>query len=497
MGDGPLFKDLVVVLPGITGSVLSRRENGQDIPVWDLTAGAMWEFLVHQGERIKDLVVPDHDPRVHDPHDAPPDTRVRPTGLMRGFHGIYGLGRIAGYSDLTEVLRRKLDLLPGSPDGDEPANLVEFPYDWRLSCRYNARLLRDVIDRKLRLWREYAGEPGAKVILVCHSMGGLVARYYLEVLGDHDEPGDGQWRKCRALVTFGTPFRGSLNAVDYVANGYKKMFLDLTMVVRSCPSVYEIMPIYAAINQGGGWYRPNEVSIPEASEAYVTAAREFHQEIKAAVKTHQENPDYQDHGYRIFPFVGVGQSTLQSALLEGGVFTAGRIPPPTIGPPLAGGDGTVPRVSAIPIELSEEHRETFLGEQHGFLHSSAPSLDDLVERLKQLQSHGLKEIQGGGKLREAYIDVQVDDLFASGETVVVRSRTVGGPASGTGLTAIVQRTGAGAGTNAAAVYPIVDGTCVLEGLAPGQYKLTLKASTGTAAGPDSVHASFEIAGQGA
>jgi triacylglycerol esterase/lipase EstA (alpha/beta hydrolase family) len=53
-------------------------------------------------------------------------------------------------------------------------------------------------------------------------MGGLISRYYLEVLEG--------WRDCRALVTFGTPYRGAVDAVNYLANGYKQLFVELTEV---------------------------------------------------------------------------------------------------------------------------------------------------------------------------------------------------------------------------------------------------------------------------
>ena len=54
-------------------------------------------------------------------------------------------------------------------------------------------------------------------------------------------------RLTKALITFGTPYRGSLDAVGYVANGYKKAFLDLTELLLGCPSVYELFPIYKAV----------------------------------------------------------------------------------------------------------------------------------------------------------------------------------------------------------------------------------------------------------
>ena len=70
-------------------------------------------------------------------------------------------------------------------------------------------------------------------------MGGLVSRYFLECL-------DG-WRNTRVLVTFGTPFRGSLNAVSTLANGMKKKIgpvgIDLSPLARSFTSIYQLLPI--------------------------------------------------------------------------------------------------------------------------------------------------------------------------------------------------------------------------------------------------------------
>jgi triacylglycerol esterase/lipase EstA (alpha/beta hydrolase family) len=60
----------------------------------------------------------------------------------------------------------------------------------------------------LKAWRESSGNKDAKLILVGHSMGGVISRYYLECL-------DG-WRDTRTLVTFGTPYRGSLKAISNV-----------------------------------------------------------------------------------------------------------------------------------------------------------------------------------------------------------------------------------------------------------------------------------------
>src|SRR4029077_12148331 len=84
----------------------------------------------------------------------------------------------------------------------------------------------------LARWRQHSSNRKAKLILVCHSMGGLVARWFLEVL-------DG-WRETRLLITIATPYQGSLNALDALANGLHKglgpLHLDLSELVRSFPA---------------------------------------------------------------------------------------------------------------------------------------------------------------------------------------------------------------------------------------------------------------------
>lgn len=62
----------------------------------------------------------------------------------------------------------------------------------------------------------------AKLILVGHSMGGIVARCFLEALEG--------WKDTLAQITFGTPHRGSINALDTLVNWVRKGprgFIDL------------------------------------------------------------------------------------------------------------------------------------------------------------------------------------------------------------------------------------------------------------------------------
>src|SRR4051812_42631479 len=216
------MRDLVMVLPGITGSVLAERRGAKWTPLWDLSGGAVWQYLKSRGDSLQSLALDTHDPRTI----VAPGS-IAATGLIDGFHGVFGLGRIDGYADMINEISNRFSVTVGRWDDDEPANLVPFPYDWRLSGRTSADRLEQAVKRKLTAWRDREEDPEANVILIAHSMSGLVARYWLEVLGG--------WERCRALVTFGTPFQGTLDAVGYVANGYKKALVDLGDVLRSCP----------------------------------------------------------------------------------------------------------------------------------------------------------------------------------------------------------------------------------------------------------------------
>ena len=184
--------DVVVVLPGITGSVL-RDSRGRD--VWAPTAGAAARALVTLGRSLADLELRDEDA----------DDGVTAPLMVPDLHLIPGLWKIDGYSKLSAYLQREFAVTPGR-------NFFTFPYDWRRDNRVAARRLKEQADRWLREWRRES--PDAKLILVGHSMGGLVARYFLECL-------DG-WRDTRRLVTFGTPYRGSLNALNFLVHGMQK-----------------------------------------------------------------------------------------------------------------------------------------------------------------------------------------------------------------------------------------------------------------------------------
>lgn len=481
------MNDLVVLVPGITGSVLQRGDDD----LWAPSSGALWQYLSSRGRALRDLVLPKHDPRSEDPTasgvaGAAPD--VRADRVIDGFHGVFGLGRIDGYGRLREALDDTFDLVHGDIHKPVAANYIEFPYDWRLSNRLAGERLKALVDDRLPRWRQYAGEPDAKVILVCHSMGGLAARWWLEV-----EEG---WRDCRALISFGTPYRGSLDALGYLANGYKRAFVDLTDVLRSCPSVYELLPIYPALKVGADYERVAEArGLPAVFDSdYLAAGLEFHREIERKVDEHLEDPKYRADRYQLHPVVGVAQNTLQSGVLSAGEITVGRELPSVVDALLDGGDGTVPQASATPIEYTGKQRELSFAERHGSLQTNDYVLEDLCARLKRMQAKGHEDVRGRFDTEtRAGIALDVEPLFLKGETVSVKAALKDPNEYDQGLTVALERV---TEPRESREYELERGRSLLRlgSLDPGRYRVTVTGAKRGQGAPRPISEVFEVAG---
>ncbi len=476
------MRDLVVLLPGITGSVLQKDRKD----LWAISGQAVWGALTSSS--LQDLVLKNDDPDADDLGDG-----IRATRLMPDVHFVPGLVKIDGYSATARLITDNFEVMPGSLDNDTPANFFEFPYDWRRDNRVAARQIKQLIDRRLPQWRQFSGAKDAKVIFMAHSMGGLIARYYLEVLEG--------WRDCRALITFGTPYRGSLNALDFLANGHKKLFVDLTEVMRSFTSVYQLLPIYKVVRADNSYQRVAETfGIPGVVQARTAQALCFHREIENAVNEHRKDIEYLQNGYTILPIVGTRQPTYQSAVLGGGRLTVDRALPTWVDKLLGDGDGTVPMLSAIPIELSEKYHDTFFPERHGSLQRNPSVLGDLRNRLQRMQVRGLPEARGpaiaSAVAEQPAISLDLDDLYVIGEPVELRVQlvSVGEPAQVGPPEARIEPVSAGGVPMKKDFYMEGDSWMLrLEGLAAGLYRLEVRTAKIGPGDPPPVHDLFAVA----
>ncbi len=390
--------DVVVLLPGILGSVLER--DGKD--VWAMSKGAAFRALMSLGGSIKGLQLDGDDPDADDLGDG-----VVATRLLPDLHIVPGLWKIDGYSAIANALHEEFELMDGR-------NYFEFPYDWRRDNRAHGRRLARQAHDWLAEWRTSSGNTDAKLILLAHSMGGLVSRAFLELF-------DG-WKDTRALITFGTPYRGSLNAVDFLAKGMKHgigpVGLDLTDFLRSLTSVYQLLPIYPAIEtEAGTTLRVAEATIAGVDKIKANDALGFHRQIEAAVAEHSSDAAYQDNGYRIHPVVGIGQPTMQGARLEGDQVTLLN----NLGGRDLGGDGTVPRVSAMPIEMTDAASGLFSPTRH----SSMQNTDGVISQVTGIIT-GADIDLGGFRDRYAGLSLDLPDLVDAAAGIRIAARPTGG-----------------------------------------------------------------------
>jgi hypothetical protein len=413
--------DVVVLLPGITGSVLKQRGK----VVWGFSAGTIGKALLTLGGSMeRNLALPNDDPSKDDLDDG-----IAADALIPDLHLIPGFWKIDGYTKVAEVIAASFDVRDGE-------NFFKFPYDWRRDNRVAARKLANSTKAWLKAWRESSGNPDAKLILVAHSMGGLVSRYFLECLEG--------WKDTKALITFGTPYRGSLNAVDMLANGLKKGPFDLSKVAREFTAIYQLLPIFECYDAGdGNLVRIGETTgIPNVDAGKAAAALAFHREIEQAVASNQQLPNYQRGGYRIYPVVGIAQQTNLSARLDGDKVTMLK----TYKGDALGGDGTVPRVSAIPLELSKEPSASYAATQHGSLQNADAVLVNLTGVLSGL------DLDLGIFRKTVTVALEVEDLYFVGEQVSVRAR----PSREIGLRATLWHVGESSPVASIAMTPVKD-----------------------------------------
>jgi pimeloyl-ACP methyl ester carboxylesterase len=208
---------------------------------------------------------------------------------------------------------------------------IPFAYDWRQDL-HGAVLELDALVKQLR----ERGVP--KITLAAHSMGGLVALYYLAYGTQDPESAELNWAGA-ALVNqagfFGTPFGGVMSILRNMQHGTgypwnKRMLLPGT--VASFPASYQLLPMSEArfFRPDGseltldlanpnlwakhqlGLYREAPAGSLPAREQYtrrqVTRAAAFHRRL-AKVKAPPAS-------LKFFNAVGIGRPTLASGYLD-------------------------------------------------------------------------------------------------------------------------------------------------------------------------------------
>ena len=205
----------VIVIPGITASDLHDE--------YELPPEAVWSTVLKR--RYERVTLHPEDQR----YELREPARVAPRGPFPLI-----------YEDLIEELRDGL-----SEDQPGPVPVFPFGYDWRMPLDRTeeqlAAFVEEVIDRTL-LMRHYRDDEAFRenptVSLIGHSMGGLIIAGYVERYSG---------RRVDRVVTLGTPFQGSYEAILKVATGTSELGDDSgktreRRMARMTPALYHLLP---------------------------------------------------------------------------------------------------------------------------------------------------------------------------------------------------------------------------------------------------------------
>ena len=336
--------DVIVVIPGIMGSTLVEPDGTE---LWGVQPGTLLRSIKQLGSNFKKLRLP---PGIG---DNPAPDGVRAGELIPIPHVVGKLLGSDGYGYLIAWLEK--NFVVRQPGAGVAGNLIPFPYDWRLSNRFTARRIETELVPLLEQWRKESNNPEAKFRFICHSMGGLVARWFTEVLGGRE--------LTRQVITIGTPHRGAATALLSISNGFDLKFgpvgVPLTEILRSLPSAHQLLPTYRCLETAEGLKRIGEVAIPDVDQVMLRDALAFHASILEHAQTQAPNE------YEKFALKGIAQPTTTSAQ-----FCNRRLEPlNTLDGKDWSGDGTVPRISSHMPEWKNDASAAVFGQQHSTLHS--------------------------------------------------------------------------------------------------------------------------------
>lgn len=226
----------VVVLPGILGSALYEDSEHIWISPWNIIRGEFDQLQVDDaGNSVKS---------------------IKATNLLKKYYGEMQLTLLTNW------------------------NVVSFPYDWRLDICASARGLKKQIDSILG--------PDAPFSFAVHSMGGLVARSYLNQFPD-------DWKRVERFIMIGVPNYGSY-AIPVFYNGLNQVMKivalldqehfmpELLQFAKTFVGTYQMLPFLGKSVDAEKLLTPGVYGDLNPSPERFDNARAFQNEIADSVK---------------------------------------------------------------------------------------------------------------------------------------------------------------------------------------------------------------------
>lgn len=278
----------VIFIPGIGGTELYNREELVWVNTWRLLGSQLPVLNLFNLNWLLPL-------RLKADGSTPyySGNQIRTGGILR-------TGQTNVYGDMLDSLAEQ--------GYKENKDLFLFPYDWRRDPTETVGQLQSKVDAVLK-------QTGAqKVVLLSHSLGGLIARDYVV---------RGGAAKVKATVSMATPFLGSpmaYRALEYGWDmglklpGTKWSALapkDVKLLTQNYPSVYALAPGKAYWGAYPGGYLTRSGKALTYTETVQKGIRPHNPTLSDKAASYSDRLlDGSNHGVMQFVLAGKGKQTV-------------------------------------------------------------------------------------------------------------------------------------------------------------------------------------------
>jgi pSer/pThr/pTyr-binding forkhead associated (FHA) protein/pimeloyl-ACP methyl ester carboxylesterase len=191
------------------------------------------------------------------------DTTIQPRGIVEEVVIVPNLVKLDQYNRVGDYLVEELGYQRG-------VDFFEFAYDWRQDVRISARKLAELVDVLPR---------NRPLVLIGHSLGTMVSRYYVERLGGK--------QRVERVILLGGPHQGAVKGLAALLVGpnmlpFGIMGERLRQVCMSFVSSYQILPTYPMPVDAQGTrinFLEDETWLDEKYLPLLRLGRQFRQEL--------------------------------------------------------------------------------------------------------------------------------------------------------------------------------------------------------------------------
>lgn len=365
---GTKKRNPVIIIPGIMGSYLNHDDEDQT-EVW---VNILKALLPGDDNYLDDLILPT-------------------TGKPNNNNDIFSIDVIRKISN-NDFFNNLISTLIAN-GYEEGKDIFVFPYDWRFDVEDN---VNGTLNSKVQSLKDKIGEiktntGSDQVDIVAHSMGGLLAKYYIKT--DSDD--------IAKFIDVATPHLGApkaLKALVYGDNmGIQKWMLGLNPeevkeISQNMPSVYNLLPSANYFSTTTADYKYYLFDGADADGDGVIGRLDFLQTteflygtgrnstlLQNASNLHDGLDNFNPNDYEVdtYNIVGCGTPTI------GKIFTQASKNPkdPHYSIQYINGDGTVPQRSAEYLATDN------LYYAHGIEHATMPSNDGVSNLVVSILSN--------------------------------------------------------------------------------------------------------------